>query len=500
MAEFNYKSLTKEELATIFKDTISFSIDPMWHQLVSLSFASTHDRVAYWHGVGTGKTLLSLWTTELWKCKKVLVVCPSSAFSAWERDITTYTDKSYVFLTGSGRDRKAKLKRNTDIAVINYEGLKTVYCSLVKKQGWKINYKSFIHDFDGIILDEVHRCKAYGSLQTKICFALSKKAKHVIGLTGTAFDSDLLEPFNIYKVIDLGKALGLNFFTYRSYFFKPSFYSWELKNKKAEEKILRLMARSTISFDREECFDLPDIQEVVKEIEPSPEFIQMQHKIITTEDIIINGQAAYLGKIVESADGEREMRQARAPLLRELTGGFIYYKDDKEDKVNQTFCLKKNAKMEALIDLIDDTSGKLLVFYLYQAEGAMLQQALKKNKINFRMMKGGQKINERGKAIKDFTNNPDVKVMLVQISTGAEGWDGSAANVIVFYTLVASPKVRKQCVGRAHRKGQKNKCLVVDLMLKRSVDITTLKHKEERTDFVSGAMKFMREYGGIDNI
>ena len=490
MTEFNYKSLTKEELAIIFKDTISFSIDPMWHQFVSLSFASTHDRVAYWQGVGTGKTLLSLWTTELWKCKKVLVVCPSSAFSAWERDISTYTNKSYVFLTGSGRDRKAKLRRETDIAIINYEGLKTIYCQLIKGSGWKINYKSFIHNFDAIILDEVHRCKAYNSLQTKLCYNLSKRADHVIGLTGTAFDSDLLEPFNIYKVIDLGSALGNNFFSYRSYFFKPGFYNWELKNKKSEEKILKLMAKSTISFEREECFDLPEIQEVVKEIEPSPEFIQMQHKVITTEDIIINGQPAYLGKIVETANGEREVLQARAPLLRELAGGFLYYKEDKEDKNKLTYCLKKNAKMEALLDLIGDTPGKLIVFYLHQAEGIMIQQALKKHKINFRMMKGGQKRIERNTAEKEFTNLPDVKCMITQIGTGAEGWDGSAANVVVFYTLVASPKVRKQTVGRAHRKGQKNKVLVVDLCLKHSVDINTLKHRGERTDFVSGAMEF----------
>jgi len=487
MTEFNYKSLTKEDVSAIFADTLQFAIDPMWHQLISLAFASSHDRVAYLHGVGTGKTLTSLWTTQLWNNKRILVVCPSSAFSAWERDINKYTDYSYEFLTGSGKERKAKLKKPKDISICNYEGLKTIYANLKKGMGWKIQYSLFTHNFDSLILDEVHRCKAYNSLQSNICYALSKRATHVVGLTGTAFDSDLLEPFNIYKVIDLGKALGHNFFNYRRRFFKPGFYKWEIKND-VEEKILSLMAISTISFEREECFDLPEIQEVIREIDPSPEFLSYQHKLICEEDMKVGSYVIDAEKI-----------KAKPAILRELCGGFFYYKKDDSD-VKETYFLKKNAKMEALIDLLGDTTGKVIIFYLHIADGKMLQKALNKNKIGFRMIKGGQSRVERKQQEKDFWDIPNVKCMLTQIGTGSEGWDGSVANLSVFYTLVASPKVRKQCIGRMHRKNQQNKCLVVDLLLKHSVDVAVIKNRGKRMDFVATAMQYMRDYGGVENI
>jgi len=500
LVEFNYKSLTKEELSKIFNGTLSFKLAPMWHQLVSLAFAADHDRVAFWHGVGTGKTLLSLWTTQLWESKKILVVCPSSAFNAWERDITKYTNFSYEFLTGSGRERKTKLRKNPDVAVINYEGLKTLYCNLKKGMGWKIQYNSFIHNFDCLILDEVHRCKAYNSLQSNICYILSKKAKHVIGLTGTAFDTDLLEPFNIYKVIDLGKALGPNFFTYRRRFFKPGLYNWTIKDKKMEEKILAMMAKSTISFDREECFELPEIQKVIREVEPSKEFLDLQHKIITTADVIVNGRSIYLGEAVEKKGGAREELQSRPALLRELCGGFIYYKENKADKLKDAYYLKKNAKLEALLDLLEDASGKAVIFYLHRAEGEMLRKAFTKAKIGFREIKGGQSRLEKKKGEKDFWEKDSIRCMLTQIGAGSEGWDGAIANLAVFYTLVASPKVRKQCIGRIHRKGQKQKCLVVDLLLKHSVDRGVIKNRGKRMDFVAIANQYMRDYGGVENI
>lgn len=485
MKTFDYKKLTREELDKIFQG-FPFKLAPMRHQLISMAFASSHDRVSFLHGVGTGKTLAALWTAQLWDSKKILVVCPSSAFSAWERDISQYTDHSFVFLTGSGRERKKQLKLNMiDIFIVNYEGLKTIFCNLIKGKGWKINYKSFIHHFDCIILDEVHKCKSYKSLQSKICYQLSKMAKNVIGLTGTAVDRSLLEVFNIYKVIDLGRTLGPNFFTYRMRYFTPGMFEWKIKPG-AEKKILNQMTKSTLSFDREECFDLPELQEIVREIGPSKEFLDLQHKIVHGEDI-------QLGSTIIKTD---ELK-TKAHLLRELSGGFLYYKDH---GIKKTYRLKKNTKIEALLDLLEDTSGKVIIFYHFIEEANLIQEALKREKYKFASIQGGQDINERTSQVKKFGREKSIKCAVVQQSAGAEGWDGSVANVGVFFSPVASPKTRKQCSGRIHRKGQKNSCLVVDLVLKHSIDGRVLKNRGERFNFVKETMEYIQEYGGIEEV
>jgi len=63
MPEFDYKSLTLEQLEWIYAG-VSFKRKPRWHQFVSLAFAEDKPRVCFWHGVGTGKTLAACSTTK----------------------------------------------------------------------------------------------------------------------------------------------------------------------------------------------------------------------------------------------------------------------------------------------------------------------------------------------------------------------------------------------------------------------------------------------------
>jgi len=475
---FNYKSLSQKELDYIFQD-IYFKIFPRWHQLVSLAFIQGEKlkRVLLFEGVGTGKTLCSLFTAQLWGCKKILVICPGSALSAWERDIPLGTDYSYTFLIGSKQERIKELKKEKDVSIINYAGLKSIYCKLVKGKGWKIN-SSFSDNFDCIIIDEVHRVNNYKSLQTKIIHQLSKKAKYVIGMTGTSVDKSMLELFNIYKTVDLGKSLGFNFFIYRSAYFYPAGYDWALK-KGAKEMILKRISGNTISFDREECFDLPDLQEEMIIVKPSKEFLNIQDQIIRDKPIDI--------KDIEIDNFDTKVK---ANCLRELSGGFLYYNN--EDK-RKAYHLKDNPKIDALLDLIKDAESKILVFYWYQEERILIEKMFKKNKIGFVSVHGGQNHIERNEAVKQFTNNSNVQVMIAQ-SRISEGYDASIAQIAIFYLPLGSPRMRTQCVGRIYRSGQIKKCIVYDLVLENSSDNRIIEDRSERFSLVNSIKKYMQGY------
>jgi len=483
---FDWKSLSKKELDYIFKD-FDFKVTPRVHQMITLAFTlgQNLNRVMLFQGVGTGKTLCSLFLTQVWNCKKILVVCPNPAFSAWERDISFGTDYSYVLLTGTKKERLKKLKEEHNVYIVNYEGLKVLYCNLVKGKGWKI-VPSLLDSFDCIIVDEAHRVNNYKSLQTRICFELSKRAQYVIGMTGTAVDKSMLELFNIYKVVDLGESLGRNFFLYRNaYFYKIQYklrngryiFDWKLK-KGMKEKILKAISRNTISFEREECFDLPDLQEVELKVKPSKEFFRLQDRVIK-------------GLPIEVDDTEIDCSEVetRANQLRELSGGFLYYTEDDEKK---SYHLKENPKLEALLDLIESTTSKILVFYWYAEERSIIEKALKKNKIGFVSIYGGQDSIERKEVVKQFLTS-DTQVMLAQARI-SEGYDASAANIVVFYLPLGSPRMRQQCIGRIHRSGQTRKCLVYDLVLENSVDSRIIEDRGERFSLVNSVRKYMQSY------
>lgn len=483
---FEHKSLTDEELQHAFSE-VSFSLQLMRHQLISLAFAVGRNQVALFHDVGTGKTLISLYTAKLWGCKKVLVVAPSSAFGSWRRDLKNYTDFSYSFLVGSGRDRKRTIKRKKDIFIANYEGLKTIYCKLYKGKGWRIIPDSFVHDFDCIILDEVHKCKNYDALQSKICFELSKRAKHAIGLTGTPVDKSYLELFNIFRVIDLGKSLGTNFFNYRYQYFDRrvcgskwgrKWVEWELKSG-CEEEILDKISDTTLSFSREECFELPPIQEIVRYISSSEQFLKLQKDIIENKPLKLPETDILLDKKIK----------AKAHALRELPSGFFYYGED-----NEVYKLKKNPKVEALLDLLEDTGSKVIVFYWYTEERNIISEALRKQDISFCSAFGGQSSLDREAEITRFSEDSDAKVLLSQCTCASEGFDAFVANVVVFFSPLSSPKMRKQCIGRIYRKGQEKKCLVVDFVMGDSLDQRVIERRSERFDLVRVAMEYIKDF------
>ena len=483
MSSFDYKTLTDKQLETILSD-VKFKVKPMRHQAISLAFAVDEDRhrVAFFHDVGTGKTIAALATAWLWGVKKILVVCPNSAFAAWKRDIKKATKFSYTLLSGSTSKRLQKLSSKKDVYVINFEGLKVVYANLLLGKGWIIDKKRFTDGFDCIIVDEVHKCKNYKSLQSRICFELSRRADYCIALTGTPIDSSMLELFNIYKVIDLGRSLGLNFFIYRNRFFKKGFFDWKLKPD-CKEKILDNVSNCTMMFNREECFDLPDAQTIERPISSSKGFLRLQDTIMEEEVLILDG----FGDVKISSDNPA----VKGQWLRELSGGFMYFK---EGDSHSSYRLSENPKLEALIDIIEDMKSKVVVFHNFVEEGRMIEETLERNGILFSSLRGEIPERDRGKQYQQFVKHSGVRVMVAHPICAGESYDFSVANVEIFYSPIASPKIRKQAEGRIYRKGQERKVLFIDLILENSIDAKINENRAKRKSLVDSVTEYMQSY------
>jgi len=495
MANLDYKSLSKIECEYIFEE-MDFKLSPYWHQYFSMVFAESRNRVGFFHDVGTGKTPLALMTMKnIWHCNKILTCCPSSAYSAWERDTPAFTNYSIDFAVGTKREReKIFTSKSLNMVTINYEGLKSVFAkrklTLNKKTGkivnkWVIDLnKIHKYGFDGLILDEVHRCKTYNSLQSEICYELSKLVSYTIGMTGTPIDHSLLELFNIMKVIDHGVSLGTNFYGYLLKYFHKSVFEWEI-NKGAEPKILNRAEQSVIRFEDTECCDMPEVTDTVIECQATSEFLKLQNILIRTGKFIHKG-------IAISANGNPS---AIGMLCKELASGFFYetISDTKKKIIHH---LTSNPKAEAVVDKLNGTHKKLIMFYHWQGELEAMQRAFKKAKIKYSAVFGGQSHDARKKAIKDFQTDLTYRVLIAQDICSKEGFDGTVTDMVGFFSPIGSPLIRKQCIGRVRRNVQISpRCYVMDFTLKYSADARMIKNRGPRFSFVKSMLEYMREYG-----
>lgn len=486
-ADYNWKGLKFEGLNWAFEH-MKFKRPPRWHQLVSLAFAADKQRVGFWHDVGTGKTLAAYWTAQLWECKKILVVCPGAALGSWMGD-SQWTDYTAQIISGATPERKLKMLGSQDVSVVQYEWLKTLYARMTPKirndeviegaKEWSLNLGAFEQQFDCIIFDEIHRCKNDQSLQSRICLELSKRVPRVIGLSGTPVDRSLLELFHIYKVLDLGRTFGWNFWRFRFDNFHQVEFEWVPRDG-MEKSILKRCSKVSLSFKRAECFDLPECQEEVVKIPRSDEFTLLENRVIGKRAIKVGGSSAIF-----------DLPPVQANKLKQLTDGFLYLSS--EDNESGVYRLEENPKFEALMEVLE--SGiKTIVFHVYTEVGEIIEEGLKKSGIRFVRFKGGITPEERLAYESLFQNDPKTQVAIVQISAGGEGWNGFAAGMVVFYDLVASPKVRTQCIGRMLRSGQTKKTLVIELVMEYSINEITKLNQFERRSAVDDYMDYIQSY------
>lgn len=128
---------------------------------------------------GAGKTLTALCVWQILKTrdllKKLLVVCPRSAFEAWQLEpFDSFGSKGITEVYG-GR----VLSENTEICIVNYEQLEN-HERLDYLRQWVIKNEA------GLVIDEAHRIKAgRNSVRWNAVRTLSTLARRVDIMTGT---------------------------------------------------------------------------------------------------------------------------------------------------------------------------------------------------------------------------------------------------------------------------------------------------------------------------
>ena len=125
------------------------------YQEKCVEIAKPHDGFALFLEQRVGKTFVALALVIEWKCKDTIIVCPKKAIPVWEKAIKDQGQDLSLFF------------------ILNFEQLRLQYREL-KKVKW-----------DLAIVDESHRIKERGSIQTKACWAIGRVSRKRLILTGS---------------------------------------------------------------------------------------------------------------------------------------------------------------------------------------------------------------------------------------------------------------------------------------------------------------------------
>lgn len=411
---------------------------PFEHQKDTASFLSLRQRAFCFNEAGTGKTSAAIWAADylmnLGKIKRVLVICPLSImYSAWQADIfNTTMHRTCGIAHGTTEKRTKVISGGYDFVVINFDGVHTVFDQLKAA------------NFDLIIVDEANAYKTTSTRRWKTLAKLIIPQTWLWMMTGTPAAQSPVDAFGLAKMISPQRVPKYSGAWRDRVQYQVSRFKWE--NRADWVEIVRSALQPAIRYTKAECLDLPDVVYQTRYIAMTSE-VDRYYKDLKKQLLI---EAA--GEQISAVNAAASLQK-----LLQISGGAVY-----TDK-NQVVVFDVKPRLNALKEVLDETTRKVIVFVPYLHTIKVVEEFLNDEGITNEVIQGSVSARERAEIIKRFQEQPNPRVLVIQPQSASHGITLTAADTVVFWSPVMSVETYLQCIARIDRVGQTHKMTVVHL-------------------------------------
>jgi SNF2 family DNA or RNA helicase len=387
--------------------------------------------------LGTGKTRSILFAFDALKqaglVQRMIVMCPLTAMRrTWYREVLLYFPHlTAVILHGSNKvARSKKLLQKVDIYIINHDGLEVLEESLMERD-----------DIDCVCVDEIGGYRNGRAEKTKLLRRYVAPKDFVWGLTGSPIPravTDVWGPCSCLTPNTVPK-----FFTiFRDQLMlKKGQFKWEAKPG-AEERAVSCMQPS-VRFKLSDVTELPErvIKYYPAELTPKQSYI---YEAMRKQSIALVGEhkidALNAGAVLSK--------------LMQIAIGYVYTRDGK------TIHMDNTPRLQLILDLIDSTQRKVLLFAPFKSAVSAFSTFLTSNKISHAVVTGDTTLKKRDEIFGDFQDTPRYKVIAAHPGCMSHSLTLTKANTTIWAGPVTSLETFQQANGRTYRVGQDDKTLV----------------------------------------
>lgn len=486
----------------------TFKTEPKPHQLEPFLRMQEYPYYALFMDPGTGKTKILIDDAVAWALRNtidgVLVVCPNSIKSNWEEEVHKHGAGKHVCFI---YDPSVKVKAGKFIRESVPGTLKWMIMAVETfstGEGYKIATEFLALNRCAMVIDESSRIKNHSADRTKKLLELSKYAKLRRVASGTPFSKGLHQCWPQYEFLDPG-ILDMGYFAFRNYFcVMGGFKNKEIVGTKCSEEFIDLVTPFTFRASKAECCkDLPPKVYQIRECHPSVEQARFYNDLLTKG-------------IVEEKDKFLSFSNALVKNLRlqQICGGFVTMKKDfdmfapfdeseveefirKAEDMEATPIPGPNPKVEELLNVLEETPGKVIIWCRFKPEIRAVAEALRKvyGKDAVVEFHGDIKNTDRTTARQRFQTDDKCLYFIGQVSTGGIGITLTAASTVIYLSNNWPLEDRIQSEDRAHRIGQvANSVQYIDLVMSpKWVDRKILKALQEGKDYTQAIMDEIEE-------
>jgi SNF2 family DNA or RNA helicase len=466
------------------KMNYKFKTKPYAHQLTALEKSWNKETYAYFMEMGTGKTKVLIDNMSMLydkgKIDGALIIAPKGVVKTWyEQEIPTHLPnhiENVAVLWQSNITKKQQEKLESlfeietalHILVMNVEALST-------DKGVKFATK-FLNSHKVLMaIDESTTIKTPTAQRTKNIIRIGKMSKYRRIMTGSPVTKN---PLDLYTQCEFLDPYLLDFASYYAF-----------RNRYAEMKTMHVRGRSiqvvhafqnlaelsdklkgfSYRVLKEDCLDLPPKNWTKRHINLSKEQKKVYDEMKKTALATLNGKVTSTMTVITQL-----MR------LQQITCGHFVADDGTIQEI-------KNNRITELIDVLDETEGKAIIWGHWQKDIQNIVSEIEKvhgpgSVVDYYGLTPQE---DRQDNIRKFQSDPKCRFMVGTPSTGGYGITLTAANTVIYYSNGYDLEKRLQSEDRAHRIGQKKNVTYVDIICEDTVDEKIVKSLRKKINIAS---------------
>ena len=455
-----------------------FKTKPYAHQLKALQLSYDKENFAYFMEMGCGKSKVLIdniaWLYWHRKIDTAIIVAPKGVYTNWRNnEIPTHlTDdisyKVYTWKSNLNKRETMELKNSVGhearshlrILLINVEAFAT-------KKIFKF-LDTFTHRSNFLVaVDESTTIKNIKAKRTKALIQFAEGAKYKRILTGAPITKSPLDLYSQFLFMDR-KILG-----FCSYWSFQGRYAVIMNRKMGSHQFNQVVGYKNLkelkekidphSFrvTKKDALDLPPKTYVTRQVDLTMEQERHYQSIKKTSVAFLES-----GDMVTAPEV-----MTRLLRLQQLLCGYLVTDDGEVKHI-------PNNRLSVLLEVVEEMEGKVIIWSRFRHDIMKICSSLKGvyGQDSTVTYFGDTSMADRDEAIARFQDPSDpTRFFISNAQTGGMGITLHAATNVIYYSNDFNLESRVQSEDRAHRVGQHNPVLYVDLVCPNTVDVHIVK-------------------------
>lgn len=455
------------------------------YQQKAVEFQCSRPASALWLDPGLGKTATTLtsinYLLQVQHLRAVLVVAPIRVCRlVWRQEALKWQhtkDLTFSMVMGTRDQRTRALMQDRQILIINYENLgwlaEALHTYYIKKDRPL--------PFDGIVFDEISKCKNSSTDRVKSLRKILPHIKWTTGLTGTPASNGYKDLHGQFLVLDQGQRLGTSKTAFRTRFYHKVGPYKEVAFDDTETTIKNLIGDMTLEMSAADYLTMPDliVNDVMVEMDPE---VRTKYEKMEKEFFL---------RLDSGAEKEMFNQASLTNSCLQYSNGAIY-----PVAGNPAWEKVHDQKLDALEDILEECNGKpVLLSYAYRSDAERIMARFKEYRpINLTECKSEHAL----KVAMQRWQSGDCMLMIGHSASMGHGIDSlqNTCHTLVWFGLNWSLDLYTQFNMRIHRQGQQHPVICHRIMCSDTLDqaqALALDNKASDQTSLRNAVKSYRE-------